>query len=446
MGAVSAHTLPDDILMEIFEAAYQHSPNDRWCPLERNPMIASQVCRRWRQTAISRPHLWCCLHVSRSVELLALWLERSGTIPLHVIFRANEVGYDRHPDASDASPVTLWSLRYLQSLVVLLRHSSRWWHFELETSNISFLEAALETIGRTGLPTLRTLTIRHAGNAIDLPSPVTLPETPWLTKLSTYRIHGSIPPPSCIYHLRQLHLGHCIIFGYELLQLSRTAPNLRELTMEAVEAAVDAEESSLHAITFPVLQTLTFIAVAEWEDLLDRLDAPALETLVCSQCPIWADAASVVALSPQRTFPALRTLCLRHCACEWWGNDGHFFRKTPRVEHLDLTGCTTTYLGVVDGLATLDAAAELLPALRTLTVTDIKDKSFEILVQFLVQRERFGRRIEEVRFGKALYVLPEWRICLVDRLVKVTCLTEEEEEAVIPSEISEERTDGVAYW
>lgn len=437
------YTLPDDVLMEIFETAYEHIPLDRRCALERNPTIPTQVCRRWRQTALAVPRLWSCLHVGRSAELLSLWLERSGSLPLHIICMGKDVDSRSSPGNPTTAHSTSWVRAYLHSLTNLLQHSSRWQHFDIETSHSVFLQTVLEVIGRTSFPSLRYLALWHTGHMNNLPSVVTLPDCPDLTELAVLRISMSFPPSTPLRHLKELYLGCGTFSDRDLLQLSLAAPGLVELTMDEVQCA-QSTNGFVHTATFPHLKTLTFL-ITDWEDLFDWFNAPALETLICDQSPIWSDISSAIVVNPHRTFPALRELRLLRVVCQSWPNDGHLFRKTPNLDHLDLTGGTSTYCGVIDGLVSLEDTEDLLPKLEILTLTEVHHEYHDILMQFLRRRVHCERPLKELRLGRSLYASPEWQVWGLDKLVKVTRLTEEEE-VVSPGVQAKERTAGVAYW
>ncbi|KAJ7506899.1 hypothetical protein B0H11DRAFT_1794825 [Mycena galericulata] len=50
------------------------------------PMLLLQICRLWRDIALSTPALWTCIHVdspsAELAELIETWLDRAGALPL----------------------------------------------------------------------------------------------------------------------------------------------------------------------------------------------------------------------------------------------------------------------------------------------------------------------------------------------------------------------------
>ncbi|KAE9384395.1 hypothetical protein BT96DRAFT_768914, partial [Gymnopus androsaceus JB14] len=86
--------LPAETLSEIF---VQCLPEERYAvrDLTQAPLLLTTISRDWRQTAINTPALWQSLHIyipsemsSRAVKRRALgsalWLERSGSLPISI--------------------------------------------------------------------------------------------------------------------------------------------------------------------------------------------------------------------------------------------------------------------------------------------------------------------------------------------------------------------------
>ena len=103
---ISVNHLPLEILAEIFflcsdrlKRRYQFDrPADprHW----RAPLLLCQVCRHWREVAISLPLLWCSLSGTGSFMpnpmFIKLWLARSRGLPLSLSLEA-PVGYEDTP-------------------------------------------------------------------------------------------------------------------------------------------------------------------------------------------------------------------------------------------------------------------------------------------------------------------------------------------------------------
>ncbi|KAJ7185196.1 hypothetical protein C8R46DRAFT_1342521 [Mycena filopes] len=76
-------SLPTEITTEIFLHSCDSSP---WSP-STGPLLLAQICHEWREIAIHTPALWQSVHFAArsSVELLQLWLGRSGDAPLDLV-------------------------------------------------------------------------------------------------------------------------------------------------------------------------------------------------------------------------------------------------------------------------------------------------------------------------------------------------------------------------
>ncbi|KII88079.1 hypothetical protein PLICRDRAFT_659327 [Plicaturopsis crispa FD-325 SS-3] len=141
-GSALIRGFPPELLSEIFllNAASEHSPSIGSFSGQR-PLRLSQVCRRWREIALSTPRLWSTLTLSPrrgSVEsyraLVFMWLERSRQCPLSLSVGIRPLAASSH---SVFQPLTL--------------HSPRW-------ENLTYTPGVEELDGITGhLPNLRSL-------------------------------------------------------------------------------------------------------------------------------------------------------------------------------------------------------------------------------------------------------------------------------------------------
>ncbi|KAJ3507549.1 hypothetical protein NLJ89_g6239 [Agrocybe chaxingu] len=117
-GSPNAHfpfvRLPTEIMQEIFlrclppgppanaERIY-HLPDLQGFTKKDAPLLLCQVCRLWRQAALSIPNLWMSLDVYVStgqarpaLPLVELWLARSGGLPLSLsLFQQNDSNANR---------------------------------------------------------------------------------------------------------------------------------------------------------------------------------------------------------------------------------------------------------------------------------------------------------------------------------------------------------------
>ncbi|KAJ7700329.1 hypothetical protein B0H17DRAFT_251249 [Mycena rosella] len=133
-------TLPNEIVSEIFVhflPVYPHRP-----PLTgpHSPALLGQICRTWRDIALSTPELWRAVRLTlnkkrrfeQQLRLLENYLERSGSCRLSIELRFT---------SSDADSDT-WELLFLQTIA---RRCVRWEHLKLQmsTNSLSSIEGPL---------------------------------------------------------------------------------------------------------------------------------------------------------------------------------------------------------------------------------------------------------------------------------------------------------------
>lgn len=337
-----------------------------------------------------------------------------------------------------AAQATAWTGVYLRGIESLLLHASRWQHFDIETSHSVFLQTVLNVIRLKVYPSLRYLAVWHAGHSSNLPLTVELPECPALAELALLRMPPSFSKFTPMRHLKELYLGCCALSISQLQQLSLAAPKLTELTMDEVTDS-GSPDGAENTVLFPHLKTLTFLLM-DFEDFFAWIDAPLLDTLTCDQAPLWADAPVVNASAPQ--LPALRTLRLPRCIVQP-GYDGELFRRAPNIVDLDLGGCADAFGAVLGALVW--SHDRLLPRLETITLTEPDADHHDVLLRLLERRHREERPLKEIRFGRDLYQMRLWKDHQLERLVKVTCIADEDDTREVEPE-TDGPSNGVAYW
>lgn len=121
----------------------------------QSPTILTQVCRRWRNIAISVPQLWRAIRLdlgtefqSHQINLLRSWLQRSETRLLSVGIACNGL-----PSLLIEPHVEL----FLQELMF---HRKRWEYVEIE------LPFDVVPLMQGELPSLRVLTITRSQTAL----------------------------------------------------------------------------------------------------------------------------------------------------------------------------------------------------------------------------------------------------------------------------------------
>ncbi|KAJ7645144.1 hypothetical protein DFH06DRAFT_595059 [Mycena polygramma] len=132
-------SLPTEITMEIFLRCLPSQPRLP-CP-SMSPLLLTRICHHWREIALDTPGLWQSLIFrdrQGSVEILRLWLSRSGTLPLNFSLHC-------------------WDpLRVGTLIEAAMSHSHHWQDIKLGLPISSFKDLNLR---HTPFPVLRSLSL-----------------------------------------------------------------------------------------------------------------------------------------------------------------------------------------------------------------------------------------------------------------------------------------------
>ncbi|KAJ7270522.1 hypothetical protein C8J57DRAFT_308166 [Mycena rebaudengoi] len=168
-------TLPTEITMEIFHRTLPPMPHPS---PGKSPLLLGQICRRWREIAWNAHNLWQFLALTKSspVELLRLWLSRSGNAGLHYSLTCSE------PTAADAL------------MGALLDHSHHW-----EDMMLGLFHSSFSRLKFGPLSMLRKIAfeIQPANSPDVMPERIAIRNAPLLqsVRLATPKIAFDLPYP-----------------------------------------------------------------------------------------------------------------------------------------------------------------------------------------------------------------------------------------------------------
>lgn len=260
--------LPFEIINEIFlqtlSGSYDWDDYPEVHDYVRGPWAYSKVCRRWRDVALQSPRLWSelsvpsnCgsywLHVENPIGRLKLWLHRSRSAPLRILYG----GLGKHRPKEHNIITSL-----------LFEQSERWEVFRwIGCSDPGRLQRLSEVVGR--VPLLRHLEVQHfiAGRTQEATTAVPF------AGLAALQLH-----------LVRFHAERFLVDPFKLLGI---APNLKDLAL-----VLNPAQDSIPRKWFP----------------LSRLTHSGIQRLVINQ-------PYMVAL-PYLVFPQLRCLGLRSFALD----------------------------------------------------------------------------------------------------------------------------------
>ncbi|KAF4588508.1 hypothetical protein EYR40_010060 [Pleurotus pulmonarius] len=222
--------LPPEVLSTIFEFIAMTIDDDLEPYSEL--LSATQVCRLWRQVALDSPRIWSFIYCSATPCLVDIFLERSKSAPLHLLYSEDNVPENvqnalshlyRLKEVDLANCEDEWLARIsqgapqLESLSLSTCGKTPVFH---PSDNAFPLLQHLELFGFVYTPsvasltTLRSLTIAAAGiaNRSQLPSCVeflsTLASLPNLSELSLTEAFARLEGPLPLLSLKAINLQH----------------------------------------------------------------------------------------------------------------------------------------------------------------------------------------------------------------------------------------------
>ncbi|KAJ7101304.1 hypothetical protein B0H15DRAFT_943641 [Mycena belliarum] len=237
-----ARRLPDDVVRDIFAQCL---------PSHRNPIVSSdeaplllcQICRHWRDLALTTPRLWSSLHIVLPTDprlqvltqIVSEWLDRSGVLPLSL-----SVIYSGWTDARQ---------NLLPMLQRLIQSSRRWQRIHFEFGDHRAF-AALRDLRPEDVPMLRDASIHgfehHGGWLNPDEDPVKsyqclrFLDASHVQRVSINRTYGmptsDLPLPWA--HLTILDIAKGLLFCDEAVAVLRRCPALEEceLTISPLES------------------------------------------------------------------------------------------------------------------------------------------------------------------------------------------------------------------
>ncbi|KAJ7617860.1 hypothetical protein FB45DRAFT_932836 [Roridomyces roridus] len=294
-----ARRLPDDIVQAIFLASLPETRNSAIVPQE-SPLLVSQICSAWRNIALSTPRLWASIYIvvpgqdklDRFMEQLALWVFRSGAVPLSISLRFSNTAFS--PLSCDFTPL----------LNVLVGEARRWGHIEAILPQ-DIAATLIPMLSAGDLPVLQSMVFRTTGFLYISPASLSLQQPyPALSFLATTSLHSLTIPThssalqspiswSTLRHLsieqgggwhNPLGITHAVALTI-LLQCSSLESCKLSLVRGPAETTGAPVSSSIPYFTLPHLTDLTLLinvqAPADQTRFFRHATLPALRSLHC---------------------------------------------------------------------------------------------------------------------------------------------------------------------
>ncbi|KAF7361063.1 F-box domain-containing protein [Mycena sanguinolenta] len=282
-------TMPNEMVSHIF--VYTLPPYPLCSPLwgHFSPNALGQVCRKWRDIALSTPMLWrapsfvlsslwsprgLCLALERGLKLFEAWLTRSGSCPLSIQLK----------DARSSAALTHVSLNRFAEIII--RHLHHVEHIDLSASDKVDLSQLASVSAVSLMPLLRVLKLGSWSTEDSFPVARFL-NAPLLRSVHIIRLSS----PSKL-QLPWHQLTSLILEGVS----ARTSAAILQKTVNLVDfrlrpsmqtTPIDSDLPGDMSISLNHLESLEI--ERQWIAFLSSLTLPALQSLKITQCSAVAD-------------------------------------------------------------------------------------------------------------------------------------------------------------
>ena len=272
-----ARRLPEELLIKIFE----HCVEDGWT---RAPVVVSHVCSAWRKAAHA-PKVWSHVYANgddpKALERTRFWLERAKGANLHV------------------TVVATWRIPtrpIMELMAILVERSAQWRSLKIETDSLHHADIILAECTKP-TPELRSVDIRTAAldaqdsdGVSDLTRLADKFNADFAPRLTSASYVSTIVPAVPIFptHLTNLVLevkespSHRPLSAEAIIGVLERLPELRALSLSMplmYEHEFVAEVDPDRVVSLPMLDTLTLYGPTDLNEILTRIQAPALREL-----------------------------------------------------------------------------------------------------------------------------------------------------------------------
>ncbi|KAJ7149226.1 hypothetical protein C8R43DRAFT_858110, partial [Mycena crocata] len=266
--------LPEDVIRSVFLAALP-SPGNASFSSDEAPLLLCQICRSWRNIALTTPRLWASIHIvlpgQANLPLLTgrvkTWLGRSGTVPVAITIVSSSTPGALDCDCSDL-------------LSVLTAASRRWRSIELAAYHTGITPLLL-SLSSEDVPLLQNLVIKD--DTADTTTPLQILMGTSLRSFafpgSDYYLHSSVTW-SLLKHLK-VHWSH------RLSPSSATIfPILAQCNLlETCEVTLCRPCGPLDVFSLPHLRHLAIVETGgvpfDASNIFKSIQLPSLRSLHC---------------------------------------------------------------------------------------------------------------------------------------------------------------------
>lgn len=288
------YSLPDEVLLEIVEAAYVHDfPYCRNQDISavHSPVAFSHVSRRFRRVALASTKIWTCIHASLGqpdshMGIIQAHLAHSRDQPLSVIFHYLLAPPHDNPTDEAWEQYGFHCLHAELAWNLVLGHFHRWKHLAMFFGSMDPIVPYMERLVGGNFRLLESLYIwvdkRCTAEPVYEDGLRLNFRAPLLQKLSLCAEIFDVEHPLAIRNVTQLALCRMWkLTTYDVTSvLSHCAASLTYLEISG-DYIFEPVEQGLDKVHLPKLRHLLIHSTVDeaWYPLLTLLDAPHLESL-----------------------------------------------------------------------------------------------------------------------------------------------------------------------
>ncbi|KAJ7280614.1 hypothetical protein C8J57DRAFT_1174313 [Mycena rebaudengoi] len=252
-------TLPTEITSEIFVHFLPPYPERPPATGLTSPEFLAQICRAWREIALSTPRLWRVIKLSppttsptKALDLLRTWVLRSKDCPLSICLQ---------------SSTWLLNVDFIQALIP---HSERW-----EYIDFNLPIGSLRLIG-ADFPLLRSLTLgpTHYAKETDSLDAISLfSNAPLLTQVALYNTFG--PSEIQLPWSQFTSISASFLTSTECTKILQHSAALQEFRCDYLDGG--ASGNVLPVAPLRYLHSLNLGDGSGQKELLEALTTPSLQ-------------------------------------------------------------------------------------------------------------------------------------------------------------------------
>ncbi|KAJ7149674.1 hypothetical protein C8R46DRAFT_1009101 [Mycena filopes] len=339
-------TLPNEIVSEIFLHTVPSDLGDRVPDPTHGPLLVAQICRKWRDIALSTPRLWSGIALeltdageAAQLDLLDTWIARSRDSPLSI-----SIFHNKLPDPGVVIRLGTMIEPFIEAIAL---HSKRWKHLELFIPISDFMRVPFND----EMPLLQTLTLGITDMDMFTGILSAFPPSPSWPKeifhaapaLREFRTVTGFAPKTLLPPWAQLTT--IILLNPQapntVLEILRSASTVSTFTSTVGHYDEEDDEDARRLTAVPPLThlaALRFICTrdARYIGVLQQLTLPALRTLTLSELPFFCGVQATVRALLERSRSPVEEMCITITDAVY--KMGEYRDAWPGVGHIQVEG------------------------------------------------------------------------------------------------------------